>query len=665
MASNYRGLISTDSPPSLRRLVLLLYAAVGVLFVVLQYFVGGHAGRRWDLVAVAVLFSIISGLVAWVIHGKSGRGIGELVPPDVASRSGNAIDPRQAEAEHRLLATLIAEMQDSVIVTDDQLRVRLWSGASARMYGWTADGVVSVFNEAAEVRRSREQLTLAIDSSSLGVWDWDLDSDRATYGPQWPALLGYRTDEIEQTTRAWAALVHPEDAAHVKRAFGAHLRGSTPSLEAEYRMLARDGAWRWIHTRGRVVARDDRGRARRVVGTHADVTLRREAEEKLREALSANELLVRDLRDSQERLRLSLSAASQVQWEYDVAREVLSAGLGSELFQDGGSPVFATGAQAWRAKVHPEDRARAWKDVERCLVGEADHYESEYRLQDARGEWRWVRSRGRVTERDAGGRPLRLLGTTTDVTEVHRLQERLVAATRLASVGTLAAGVAHEINNPLASVAGNVSYLLDRLPAGDDVAPTAAERAELRELLGEMKQGTERIAAIVRAMRTLGRPERAEKLDDIDVRAEVLGALQLVRVQLLRRARLEVDVPEGLPRVRARTSELGRVFVNLLTNAAQAIPEGHASQNWISVRARAGDGEVVVEIGDSGAGMSPAVRERIFEPFFTTRQVGQGTGLGLSIVKSIVDAAGGRVEVESEEGLGTVFRVALSVAADP
>jgi signal transduction histidine kinase len=235
-------------------------------------------------------------------------------------------------------------------------------------------------------------------------------------------------------------------------------------------------------------------------------------------------------------------------------------------------------------------------------------------------------------------------------------EEKLLVATRLASVGKLASGVAHEINNPLAWVTSNLRYALESLAAAKR---TERDDAELRDALEESLQGATRISSIVKAMRSLGSPGEGSEPDEIDVCAELRNAIQLAHDQLAERARLEVDLPEALPPARARNHELGRVFLNLLLNAAQAIPAGRAAENRIRVSARAEGADVVVEVADSGAGIPAHVREKIFEPFFTTRPSGAGPGLGLSIARSIVEGAGGRIEFETEEGRGTAFRVRI------
>ena len=367
------------------------------------------------------------------------------------------------------------------------------------------------------------------------------------------------------------------------------------------------------------------------------------------------------LRVGEERLRLALTSSRTVWWDHDVPRDVVTVGEGWRALT-GVDPASIHDLASWLAAIHPDDVATSLGQRQAVLEGRLDRFEDERRLRTAAGQWTWARVRGEVTGRDEGGRPLRVVGTVADIDELHALQERLLAATRLASVGTLAAGVAHEINNPLAWIHANLELAVERLDAAAPEA-WAAVAAEVRVLLRESIQGTSRIAEIVKAMRSLGRPERAEEARPLDVGEELQHAVQMVRNQLQQRARLLIDVAPGLPPVQARTSELGRVFLNLLLNAVQAVPEGRPEEHLISVAARSGAGELVVEVRDSGAGISPEVMRRLFDPFFTTKPVGQGTGLGLAIARSIVVAAGGRIEVESEPGRGAAFRVHLPAAA--
>jgi signal transduction histidine kinase len=237
-------------------------------------------------------------------------------------------------------------------------------------------------------------------------------------------------------------------------------------------------------------------------------------------------------------------------------------------------------------------------------------------------------------------------------------QQRLAMADRLATVGTMASGVAHEINNPLAYVLANVAYLAEelRLPEA-----AAAPRHELLHAALDAVGGAERVRAVVQGLQSFARA-RPAALAPLDVAPELRAALEMCRRELEPRAVLDVQIAGGLPPIRARAHELRQVFLHLLGNAAHALPPRTREENTIAVEARRSGPHVVVEVRDNGVGIQPDVLPRVFDPFFTTKPVGQGTGLGLSISYGIVRRSGGVIEADSEVGRGSTFRVLLPVA---
>ena len=273
-----------------------------------------------------------------------------------------------------------------------------------------------------------------------------------------------------------------------------------------------------------------------------------------------------------------------------------------------------------------------------------------------------------------------------DVTEQRLLTARMMGADRMVAVGTLAAGVAHEINNPMTYVVTNLetAQFALRLLAPAEVAGTSAAEvagtsarasaqvagtsaedvvAEVAAALSEARDGALRVRRIVRDLTMLSRCEGGEvavvELDDV-----LRSAQQVALSEIRYRARL-VSESGPLPPVLGDASRLGQVFLNLLINAAQAIPRGNVEGNEIRVRASTDDhGRACIEIRDTGPGIPEAHRARVFDPFFTTKPPGQGTGLGLSMCKSIVLAHGGEIAFESTVGVGTLFRVVLPRAPD-
>lgn len=247
--------------------------------------------------------------------------------------------------------------------------------------------------------------------------------------------------------------------------------------------------------------------------------------------------------------------------------------------------------------------------------------------------------------------------------QLHQSQQRLLASEneaqllrshRMAELGTLAAGVAHEINNPLAFVQTNIQYLREE--------GRALDAAEVDEILAETLEGTRRIERIVRDVGTFSRAESDDALEDVDLHQVLEESISLLWNQLRHRTSLTRDFAADLPLVPASAARLSQVFVNLLSNALHAIPEDR-SNGSLTVRTRRDGGRAIVEIEDDGAGIPKEVQRRVFEPFFTTKPQGQGTGLGLSICFGIISKLGGTIDVESVPGEGTTVRLSLPAVA--
>ncbi len=245
--------------------------------------------------------------------------------------------------------------------------------------------------------------------------------------------------------------------------------------------------------------------------------------------------------------------------------------------------------------------------------------------------------------------------------DLARAREQALLAERLASLGTLAAGVAHEINNPMAFVAGNVEAVLRQMKVSRRDPSVSLDLAECESALADAMSGATRVRDIVADLRTFAHAPD-ESLRPVDV-AKVVGAVsRILHNQLRHRSVLEVSVDRGLA-VLASESRLSQVLVNLLTNAMQAMPDRPVADNRVTVRAQAiGNDRAFIEVEDNGAGMSPEVHARAFEPFFTTKPVGIGTGLGLYVCNNLVVAMNGRLTLSSQVGRGTAARLELACA---
>ncbi|HET9993070.1 MAG TPA: ATP-binding protein, partial [Kofleriaceae bacterium] len=308
--------------------------------------------------------------------------------------------------------------------------------------------------------------------------------------------------------------------------------------------------------------------------------------------------------------------------------------------------------------VHPDDQEAIRQAMAQTTTSGAS---GSIEVRMLRRDGRTVTVEGKSVLLDYDGEPTHVV-LANDVTERRELFARMAVADRMLSVGTLAAGVAHEINNPLAYVSANLQILASELPKllyGE--GESRFTREELESVLSDAQEGAQRVSAIVRDLRALARSDDNANTP-IDVLHVLASSIKMTHNEIRHRARVVQSYAE-VPPVIANASRLGQVFLNLLVNAAHAIEDGHTESNEVRVRMFADDARVYVEIEDTGVGIPASVLPRIFDPFFTTKPAGVGVGLGLSICDRIVESFGGTISVTSRLGFGSTFRVALPIAS--
>ncbi len=356
-------------------------------------------------------------------------------------------------------------------------------------------------------------------------------------------------------------------------------------------------------------------------------------------------------RESQEKLRASEAAfRALIEGSPDsvlVSREGVCVYGNPRAASYLGYPVDSIPGIRLETLFHPEERAERGARSKDCLdVG---------KMTPAK-EMRMLRADGAVVVGECIDMPLMYAGepaTITvirDLTERKQMQSQLLLADRMASVGTLAAGVAHELNNPLAYVLNNLRLTREELQR------QSAEPELLREQIDEAIHGAERMGHIVADLKTFSRIGD-ERTDLVELGDTLQSSINMCWNEIRHRAELIKELGETPP-VEINESRLGQVFLNVLINAAQAMPEDRLEDNRIKVRSYTSeDGWAVVEISDTGCGISEEHLNRIFDPFFTTKDISEGTGLGLAICHNIVKRVGGRISVDSEPGRGTTFRL--------
>jgi PAS domain S-box-containing protein len=503
----------------------------------------------------------------------------------------------------------------------------------------------------AALRESEERLRLALKASNQGLYDADFRSGEVKVSPEYASMLGYDPATFRLTVESWVGMLHPEERESVERKFRAYLRGEFPAYSLEFRQRTRSGGYIWISSTGKIVERDSDGRPVRMLGTHTDITGRKEIEEALRESEYF-------LRKSQEVARLG-------SYKLDISsgKWICSPMLEDIFGIDEGYPRDVDG---WVDLIVPEQREEMRSYLEKQVFGEHDRFEKEYRIvRRSDGRERWVSGFGEL-EFDEGGTPVRLIGTVQDVTERKRaelereeIEKALQQAHRMETVGRLAGGVAHEFNNMLAVILGYAELMRGRIPEGD---PMRKFVAEIERAGGRARDVTTQLLAFSR--KQVIAPKVVNLNDHLAVMEKTLGRL------IGEEVRLVFHPGRGLWDTLVDPAQLDQVLVNLAVNARDAMPDGgrltiETANARIDARhsrdgAPVAPGDYVcLTVADEGVGMDRETLSHVFEPFYTTKEVGKGSGLGLPTVYGIVDQNGGFIEVDSEPGTGTSFRVYL------
>ena len=458
------------------------------------------------------------------------------------------------------------------------------------------------------------------------ILTWNAAAERI-YGFRPEEVIGRRVDEALRTHFSTGE-THPQVFAELDR---------TGHLRRDVRQVRRDGAAADLEGHA-VAVRDAGGAISGYVIVNRDITERKRAEE----ALRAGEAKFRAaFHGAGIAIALLDERGRVIEHNRPFANLV---GYDDEELRD--RPIAEL--------LHPDDVPSARADLRQAV---------EHGRDLVIGERRYIRKDGACVHallrstivRDSSGRFLHSVGVIEDVTQKKAIEAQLASADRIASLGTLAAGVAHEINNPLAFILSNLEY------AAAELTRAGTATSDVLRALADTRDGALRVREIVRDLKTFSRSDDSPD-DVLDLRQAVQSSLNLTQNEIRHRARLVVRMGET-PFVRANPHRLAQVFVNLLINAVQAIAEGEPQRQVIEVTtATAADGRALVTVRDSGSGIPPENVSRIFEPFFTTKPVGIGTGLGLSICHGLVARMGGTIRVESRVGEGSTFSVLLPAA---
>lgn len=530
------------------------------------------------------------------------------------------------------------------------------------------------------------RLMHTLEAANVGLWDLDLQDGENVLTPTVYRMLGFKPGDFEASFGGLMSLLHPDDWPRMVAELAGLVGEGRDRFSLEVRFRYRDGGWRWILAQGMAVDRDCDGVPIRLQGLHLDVTQRRATEAALQE--------------SEASFRAIYDSVREAIFIHDIDNgAILSVNhRACEMFGLSETDFHAASFRDISEDVPPYTQADAALWMMKAGAGEPQQFE--WNARDARGRLFWVEV---IMRRAMIGPNERLLTVMRDISvrkaqeaelrrnlahqlqlnrKLEEAQSQLLQSEKMAAIGQLAAGVAHEINNPIGFVSSNfgtlegyLKTLFEIIEAGTGHSGEMAAggrmqrlmeekeygyiKSDIGQLLSESRDGLNRMRKIVQDLKTFSHVGQVE-WQWADLHAGLDSTLNIVWNELKYKCKVVKEYGD-LPPVWCLPSQLNQVFMNLLVNAAQAIE----TRGEVTIRTgRLGDAEVWVEVADTGKGIPKDSLERIFEPFFTTKPVGKGTGLGLSLSLNIVLKHKGRFEVASEVGKGSIFRVILPVKPD-
>jgi PAS domain S-box-containing protein len=522
--------------------------------------------------------------------------------------------------------------------------IRDEEGRITRWFGTNTDVTEHRAAEAA-VKEREEQLNLALEAGQLGFWDWNIVTGAVQFGGQWSHMLGYDMDEIEPHVRAWEKLIHPDEKDYVMQELTDHLEGRTPLYSCTHRLRHKNGSWRWILDRGRVVERDAQCHPLRAIGIHADVTEQRAAEESARK--------------SESRLRQAQDAAGIGIHEYDVINDVV---LWDTMVCDiwGIPHDMKVTYDVFKAGVHSED----WEKVDEAVAKALDPsgegvYEAEYRVISQRdGTLRHVAATGQTTFE--GNKAIRLIGTVMDVTAEREAEAALREAKEQAEAANVAkseflANMSHEIRTPMNAIVG-----LTNLLGNPRLKPE-----QQSHFIDTLKVSSQQLMELISDLLDLSKIESEQlRLESIPFNMKHLLD-EVTKIQSIRAMEkglsLTLDYQCHQEEVMGDPLRVKQVVMNLISNAVKFTEQGNVSLFVTGEPLPDGLTRYEIKVRDTGVGIREEQLRSIFAKFTQadssiTRKYG-GTGLGLSIAKKLAEAMDGDITVESTYGQGSCFTV--------
>ncbi|HEU0117345.1 MAG TPA: ATP-binding protein [Alphaproteobacteria bacterium] len=486
---------------------------------------------------------------------------------------------------------------------------------------------------------SNERFTLATRGANEGLFDWNLETGEVFFSDQFRKIIGHRLENTAASLKLWMRMMVPSDRRIVREAIRRFRRNpNINTINIEYRVVSQpNDQKRWLHSKA-VATRDAHSkRIIRLVGSTSDITARKQSEV----ALRVSEARFRSITEAHPVPVLIVSLKSQVVLYASPGAEQLLGSPQSKLMHDY-IDRFLPDLEARRDIIETMSKGDDI-DMKEVVLDRGDGSKLEAAL-----------SARRISYQNEDAMVLGLYDLSERKraeAQIARQQEALQQSEKMAALGGLLAGVAHELNNPLSVVVGQATLLME-----GSTEPKIVARGE------KIFKAADRCARIVKSFLALARrkpPERKPvKLNEL-----VTSALELLGFQI-RTGEIEIDMnlEAALPEITGDGDQLTQVVTNLVLNAAQAM-EGWQGKKRIGIRTwHDADGQVLMGVSDSGPGVPPDIRTRVFEPFFTTKSNKGGTGVGLSLCLNIIASHGGQMMLEDTPGGGATFIISLPMS---
>ncbi|MEH1916625.1 PAS domain S-box protein [Nostoc sp.] len=583
------------------------------------------------------------------IWGRSSQGLFEqptswvdTVHPDDRDRATQSIEQllsgsQSISAEYRILrpdGSIRWIWNRGFAVYDEQGKVSY--------YGGIAEDITERKLAEESLRESEARLSLATEAVQIGIWDRNLIANTCVWSASMGLLYGLPSNTLCPTVEDYFNLIHPADRESVAASIARMIeegKGST-----EYRIVWPDGSLHWLNCKGQVYY-NEVGQPIRIIGTNRDITERKLAEQKISEQaalldIATDAILVRDFQS--QILFWNKGAERMYGW---LSTEVIGKDLHEILYPDGThqqlkeplKSVIESGS--WQGELH-----KVTKSGQKIIV-----------------ESRWT------LMRDSAGDPKSILTVDTDITQKKQLEEQFFRTQRLESLGTLAGGIAHDLNNILTPILAAAQLLQGKCFQDEELS---------RQLLTLIESNAKRGAALVKQVLSFARGYKGEPTI-IQVQYLISEIIQIAKQTFPKSIEFSTVIPEGIWAIAGDTTQLHQVLMNLLVNARDALPDGgninisvenkfiDEAYTRMNLDAKVGH-YIVITVADNGIGIPPEILDRIFEPFFTTKEVNTGTGLGLSTVLGIMRSHDGFIKVSSNVGRGSKFDLFLpAVEATP